>query len=77
MLHDMSTSHHPVAAAVRAELARKGVSGRQLARDLDWSPGKTQRRLAGDYPFDAGELTQIAEYLGIPAATFFPASVAS
>jgi hypothetical protein len=77
MLHRMSTSHQAVAASVRAELARKGVSGRQLARDLEWSPGKTQRRLAGEHPFDAGELTQIADYLGIPAAAFFPQSVAS
>lgn len=59
-----------VAAAVRAELARAGVSGRQLARDLGWTPGKTQRRLAGTEPFRAGELGAIAEYLQIPAATF-------
>jgi transcriptional regulator with XRE-family HTH domain len=73
----MPSTDTAVAAAVRAELARAGVSGRQLARDLGLSPGKVQRRLAGREPFRAGELGEIAAYLRIPAATFFADSPAA
>lgn len=70
MLHSMPTASPTVAASVRAELARAGVSGRQLARDLDWSPGVVQRLLAGEREFKAPELIAIARHLGIPSTTF-------
>lgn len=66
----MPLTNATVAAAVRAELARAGVSGRKLARELDWTPGFVQRRLAGRDPFRVDELGRIAEYLRIPATTF-------
>jgi len=68
----MPLTNSSVAASVRAELARAGVSGRQLAKDLGWSAGKTHRRLAGSEPFRIDELVQVAEHLGIPVATFLP-----
>lgn len=75
MLHHMPTTDTAVAAAVRAELARAGISGRRLSRDLGggWTAGKTQRRLAGKEPLRVGELAQIAEYLDIPVQRFFVA----
>ncbi|WP_295819261.1 helix-turn-helix transcriptional regulator [uncultured Deinococcus sp.] len=68
----MPLTNTAVAAAVRAELARAGVSGRQLGRDLGWSPAFVHRRLLskGPAPFKIEELARIAEYLGISVSTF-------
>jgi transcriptional regulator with XRE-family HTH domain len=62
------------AGAVRAELARRRISGRDLARGLDWSVGKTWRRLSGEYPFDIDELDAVARYLEVPLVEFFTAA---
>ena len=66
----MPLTHADVAASVRAELARVGVSGRQAARDLDWAPARMERRLNGTTPFSINELAQVANYLGLPIALF-------
>ena len=66
----MSPNSSPVAAAVRAELARAGISGRQLARDLGWSPAFAERRLAGTTPLRVDDLIEIAGYLAIPIERF-------
>jgi transcriptional regulator with XRE-family HTH domain len=58
-----------VASAVRAELARAGLSGRAMARDLGWTQGFVQRRLSGKDPFRVDELGRIADYLGISVTT--------
>jgi len=55
-----------VAAAVRAELARAKISGRQLACDLDISYRVMKTRLSGEYDFRADELARIAAHLGVP-----------
>lgn len=60
------------AGAVRAELARRKISGRDLAASLGWSITTTWRRLNGSHPFDVAELAVIAEHLGVPVATFLP-----
>lgn len=56
---------HLVAAEIRAHLARKRISGRQLARMLDEPPSWAARRLAGDTAMDADDLERIAEALGM------------
>ena len=61
------------AGAVRAELARRRISGRELAQGLDWSVGKTWRRLSGEHPLDIDELDAIARYLAVPVASLIPA----
>jgi transcriptional regulator with XRE-family HTH domain len=54
------------AAAVRARLAWRKISGRKLARDLGWNPTNTSRRINGKVPFSINELTAVADYLDVP-----------
>lgn len=60
------------AGAVRAELARRQLSGRDLAKALGWSFTTTSRRLNGSYPFDIDELVAVADYLGLSPADLLP-----
>jgi transcriptional regulator with XRE-family HTH domain len=62
----MPHADSPVAAAVRAELARRNISGRQLGRDLGWYPNYVSRRTSGAVEFRVDELHRVADYLGIP-----------
>lgn len=66
------TPAEQVAGAVRAELARRRISGRKMARDLDWSFTTTARRLNGSSPLDIDELDAVARYLGVPVAALLP-----
>lgn len=72
----LSTAEAPpvnsVASTVRAELARRRISGRDLATALGWSERTLRRRLAGAVPFTVDELTAVAGHLGIPAAELLP-----
>lgn len=61
-----------VASNVRAEMARRKASGRDLAIALGWSERTVRRRLAGDSPFTVDELTAVARYLRVPAADLLP-----
>lgn len=61
----------PVANAVRAELARARVSGRQLAADLGWAYPVLWRRLRGEVGFSADEIATIAEHLDVPIARLY------
>lgn len=65
------TPAEQTAGIVRAELARRRVSGRELARALGWSNTTTSRRLAGTSPFDVDEITAVAQFLELPVAHFF------
>lgn len=67
----MPDTASPVAASVRAELARAGVSGRELAAALGWSVMATSRRISGATPLRADELADIAAHLGIPVVRFY------
>jgi transcriptional regulator with XRE-family HTH domain len=66
----MTTDAALVAAAVRAEAARKGLSQRALAKQLGWEPTLLQRRMAGHVSFRADELRAIAKQLGVPPSRF-------
>lgn len=70
-------AHSTTAGAVRAELARRRITGRQLAKDLGWPRTNLGRRLAGETPFRVDELHAIAAHLGIPAATLLGDEVAA
>lgn len=60
------------AATVRAELARRQISGRKLADDLGWPISTTSRRLKGTYPFTIPELVAVADYLALPLTDLLP-----
>jgi len=55
-----------IAANVRAELARGNHSRQPLAELLGVSRMGIHRRLSGETPFRADELSKIAEHIGVP-----------
>ncbi len=54
-----------VAAEVRAELGRNRKKATDLAKHLNLSPQTALRRLSGESPFYAHELSEIATWLDI------------
>lgn len=56
---------NPIAASVRAELARAKISGRRLSNELSWHYPHLARRLSGDVAFRADEIGRIAAHLGV------------
>lgn len=68
-----------VCASVRAELARAKITGRQLARELNWDYPHLWRRLKGDVAFRADEIARIAGHLDVPITRLYgpPAEAAS
>jgi transcriptional regulator with XRE-family HTH domain len=54
------------AANLRAELARRKLSGRDLAKACRWSSTTAWRRLTGEVPMTVDELAAVAEWLAIP-----------
>ena len=67
-----------VAAEIRAEIARQGMTQDQLAAKTGISQSSLSRRLTAAYPFSTSEIAAIADALGVPATSFFgsPASAA-
>jgi len=57
------------AAEVRAQLGRKGMSGRTLARALGKEPTWVSRRLKGIIPMTTDDLDAIASVLGMDVLT--------
>lgn len=70
------TTTERLAANLRAELARRKISGRQLSVALDWKPSNTSRRLSGRQPLSVDELTQVAAYLEVPLTDLLGEAVA-
>lgn len=58
-----------VASNIRAEMARRRVSQREVAERLGVSQQSLSYRLTGRTPFDVGELAAIADVLGVTAAS--------
>lgn len=54
------------AAAVRAELGRKGLPKAALVPVLGLSYSAVHKRVSGDKPFTVVELSRIADFLGVP-----------
>ena len=71
MLCAMDTFVIAVADEVRANLARRRISGIQAAKRLGWDQAYMQRRLAGKVAFDVADLGALAELLHVPIASFF------
>jgi transcriptional regulator with XRE-family HTH domain len=59
-----------VAAEIRAEMARQGVSQRQIGEVLGISQPQVSKRLLGEVAFNTTELEKVAEFLGVPVTNF-------
>jgi transcriptional regulator with XRE-family HTH domain len=68
---DSPTPHQAVAAEVRAQLARRRMSGRRAAFALGWKQPYIARRLSGEIPFDVNDLAALAQLLELPVSEFF------
>jgi transcriptional regulator with XRE-family HTH domain len=60
-----------VAAEVRAELARRQLSGVRTAKALGWTQNYISVRLRGEVAFDATDLVRLADFLDMPVGAFF------
>lgn len=56
---------------VRAQLARRRLSGVRAAKALGWTQNYIARRMIGAVPFTASDLVALAELLEVPVSTFF------
>lgn len=59
-----------VSGEIRAELARRGMSQRELALCLGMGPVALSRRLRGVVRLSVPELAEIARVLGVPPSQF-------
>jgi len=66
-----STPTAVIAANVRAESSRRGISSLQLAAHLDLSQPAISRRMWGHVAFTGAELQAIAELLEMPIASLY------
>jgi len=65
-----------IAAEVRAEIARQGISQQALAERLGWLQNRLSRRITDgktSVPFTVVELAAVAAALGVPLTQFLPA----
>lgn len=66
-----------IGCGVRAEMARKRLTQRQLAAALGMSQPQVTKRLAGTIEFRPSELEKTAELLGIPITRLLPPELAA
>lgn len=67
MFHVMQqTPTERTAAAIRAEIARRRISAKDLAQNLGVSRTTLWRRLNGHAAIDVDELTRMAAVIGVP-----------
>jgi transcriptional regulator with XRE-family HTH domain len=64
-----------VAEEVRALLARKLMTGADLATAIGRSPMYVSRRVRGEVAFDIDDMQRIAEALGVPLLQLLPEAV--
>lgn len=62
---------NPVAANVRAEMARRGVSANRLPGLVGESQSYWARRMTGRTPFDVNDLIALAQLLEVHPGVFF------
>ena len=60
-----------IAANVRAETARRGISLASLGPVLGMKRGALYRRVHGDVPYTTDELAKVADFLGVPVSTLW------
>lgn len=73
----MQTPTERIAASVRAEIARAGRTGSDLARHMGWTQPTASRRLTGQTEFTASEVVAVAAWLGVPTSTLLAEDVAA
>jgi len=67
MFHNMEqTATERIASNLRAELGRRKLTGRELARLCDWPAANTSRRINGTQAMTMDELTLISRSADIP-----------
>jgi len=64
-------THQDVAAEIRAQFARRRLTGRKAAAELGWTGPYLSRRLTGAVPFNVTDLAAIAQLLDLPVSMFF------
>lgn len=64
-----------VAEEVRVQLARRRMTGRQLAELMSWSPMYVSRRLSGKLPFTVADLEAISRVLKVRVIELMPSSL--
>ena len=55
-------------AEVRAEMARQGISAAKVATATNINPATLSRRLNGTSDFTVGEVSRVAQFLGVTLA---------
>lgn len=70
-----ATIRADVAAALRAEMARAGLTQGELAEKIGKRQWWVSYRATGRVPCDVEDLALFAEALGVPVATFLPTEV--
>lgn len=68
----MTETISQIAANVRAELARAGISAADLANRVNMTPMAIHRRLAGRTEFRASELFDVATELQVEMTMIYP-----
>lgn len=63
-------AHLIVADTVRAEMARRKISGRALGRMTGLTHDYWNNRVAGKVPFDVNDLATVAYHLNVPVSLF-------
>jgi DNA-binding Xre family transcriptional regulator len=63
-----------VAGNLRAELARRKISGRGLARGLGWTTSTTARLLSGEQRLTVDELAAVAAFLEVSPGSLLEAT---
>lgn len=66
-----------VAGEIRAEMARRHVTGVQLAAQLGWTVSTTSRRLRGDQALTVDDVAAIAAVLDVPIEQLLSAAAAA
>jgi transcriptional regulator with XRE-family HTH domain len=64
-------------AAIRAELASRGLFQVDVAKKLGITPGQVGRRMNGEIDWRLDELNAIAEMLDVPVSTLIDAPTAA
>ena len=59
-------------ANLRAELARNGLSQREMAEHLGLSQGSVSSRMRGEIDFGVAEIIAVAEWLDVPVSALIP-----
>ncbi len=69
MASELTDFSRRVIGAVKAELARRDLSGADLVQPLEIGRNAIYSRLKGEQPFETDELSKIVDFLGIDMDT--------